>query len=352
MKVICVAPQSLDAEQIRAWCDLQAADRSLTSPFLAPEFTLAVAAERGSVMVGVLEEGGRPVGFFPHERGLFATGRPVGGALNDLQGLVAGRETQIPAEELVRGCGLVHWSFTRVAAAQSAFTPYHVRHDVSRFIDLADGFAAYARDKQGSFAERLLRKGRKLEREAGRVRFELHSADPAALATLMAWKHARYRRAGYADVFTIPWARRVIERIHTTQTRRFAGILSLLWAGDAIAAAHLGIRCLDRWHSWVVSYAPQFARYSPGLLLYWKLAESAPGAGIRKIEIGGGHYPYKAMLANVSIRVAAGSVDRIALVTAARRWSEESKAWIRRSPVLRPPARMFLRTYRRMMRSA
>ena len=352
MKVVVVPAHSLQAEQIQAWSELQAADPALTSPFLAPEFTLAVAAERANVAVGVLEEDGRPVGFFPHERGRFATGRPVGGELNDLQGLVAGPRVQISAEDLVRASRLVHWSFTRVIAAQPAFRPYHVRADVSRFIDLGEGFDAYAREKQGAFAERLLRKGRKLAREAGPVRFELHNADPSALTMLMAWKHARYGSAGYADVFTIPWARRLIERIHATQTRRFAGLLSLLWAGDEIAAAHLGIRCLDRWHSWVVSYAPQFARYSPGLLLYWKLAESAPGAGIRRIEIGGGHYPYKAMLANTSIRVAGGSVDRMALVTAARRWSEESKAWIRSSSLLRPPARMFLRTYRRMMRSA
>lgn len=352
MRITSIPARSLDASQIRGWCHLQAEASALRSPFFAPEFTFAVAAERPNVAVGIVEEGGEPVAFFPHQRGWLATGYPVGGELNDLQGLVAAPQTHVSAEELIRGCRLVHWRFARVIAPQATFAPYHVRHDVSWFIDLSAGFEGYARDKAGAFGDRLLRKGRKLAHEVGPVRFELHSADPSALATLMAWKHARYRRTGYADVFAIPSARRVIERIHAMQTPRFAGLLSLLWAGDHLAAAHLGIRCLDRWHSWVISYAPEFARYSPGLLLYWKLAESAADLGVTRIEIGGGDYQYKRMLANASIAVAGGAVDRISIATAARRWSEENRLWIRSSPVLRPPARTLLRTCRRMIRAA
>ena len=351
MRVRAVPASALGPGHVHAWRELQDADPTLSSPFLAPEFTLAVAQERPGVAVGLVEEEGRPVGFFPYQRSRFATGRPVGGTLNDLQGVVAAPGVEIAAADLIQDCGLLHWQFSRVIASQAPFAPCHVRTDVSHFIDLGGGFEAYARTKHDTFGERLLRKGRKLEREAGPVRFELHNGDSSALAQLMAWKSARYGGAGYADVFRSRWARRVIERVHATQTGRFAGQLSLLWAGDRMAAAHLGIRCLDRWHSWIISYAPQFARYSPGLLLYWKLAESAAGASVQRIEIGGGDYPYKTMLANTSMRVAGGSVDRIAIVTAARRWSEKRKESIRGSSVLRPPARMFLRTYRRMLRS-
>jgi CelD/BcsL family acetyltransferase involved in cellulose biosynthesis len=352
MRVRTIPASALEPGHVRAWCELQAADPALSSPFLAPEFMLAVAHERPDVGVGLVEEGGRPVGFFPHQRGRFGTGRPVGGTLNDLQGIVAAPGVDVTAADLIRGCGLLQWQFTRVIASQTPFAPYHVRGDVSCFIDLSGGFEAYARAKHDAFVERLLRKGRKLEREAGPVRFELQSADSSALTQLMAWKRDRYRRAGYVDVFKSRWARGVIERIHAIQTARFAGVLSLLWAGDRIAAAHLGIRCMDRCHSWAIAYAPEFARYSPGLLLYWKLAESAASAGVLRIEIGGGHYPYKNTLANTSMRVAGGSVDRMALVTAARRWSEERKEWIRGSSVLRPPARVFFRTWRRMLRAA
>ncbi len=352
MRFTTVPASSLDPTQIAAWADIQATDSILASPFFAPEFTLAVAAERPDISVAIIEDGRQSVGFFPHQRNRLALGGPVGGVLNDLQGIVARPQAHIDADDLIRGCRLAHWTFTRVIASQPAFARYHVRFDVSRFIDLSSGFDAYAKNKQASFAERLLRKGRKLEREAGPMRFEVHNGDPAVLAQLMAWKSVRYRDAGYVDVFQIPWARRLIQRIHQTRTARFGGLLSVLWAGDEIAAAHFGLRCLDRCHSWVVSYSPRFAHYSPGLLLYWKLAESATTIGVGRIEIGGGHYPYKQMISNNAIAVAAGSVDRLRLVTAARRRSEDAKDWIRASPLLRPPARIMLRTCRRMIRAA
>ena len=348
MKVTAIPAASLEPTHISRWAEIQAADPTLRSPFLSPEFTLAMAEERPAVTIGVVEDESGPIAFFPHERGRLGIARPVGGPLNDLQGVIAAQGRQLAAEDLIRNCRLVQWSFTRIIASQEIFQRYHVRRDVSRFIDLSDGFDRYAREKHRSFAARLVRKGRQLEREAGRVRFDMHAADPSLLAMMMAWKRERYAATGYCDVFQIPWARRAIQRIHDTETDRFAGRLSILWAGDEPVAAHLGVRCLDHLHSWIVSYAPRFARYSPGLLLYWNLAEAASRIGIRRIEIGGGLYPYKDMLANTEIGVASGSVDRMAMVTAARRWCETGAEWIRSSSILRPPARGALRTYRRL----
>jgi CelD/BcsL family acetyltransferase involved in cellulose biosynthesis len=98
----------------------------------------------------------------------------------------------------------------------------------------------------------------------------------------------------------------------------------------------------------MVSYAPQFGRYSPGLILYWNMAEAAAGIGITRIDMGGGDYAYKRMLANAATRVASGAVDRIAVVAAAQRWQEWSASRIRGSRLLRPPARAVLRAYRRL----
>lgn len=146
----------------------------------------------------------------------------------------------------------------------------------------------------------------------------------------------------------MPWIRAVLERIHQTQTARFGGILSVLYAGDDMVAAHMGLRLHGVWHGWFTGYAPGFARYSPGLLLFLKMAEAAPGLGLQCIELGGGEYAYKGRLANSSIPVAAGTVDRLPAMTAARQWQYAGEDWIRRSRLLRPPARTLLRTYRRL----
>lgn len=349
MNITVVPGRLLGPEHVAAWSDLQTADPSLSSPFLCPEFTLAVAAVRGDVYVGILEHGGRVVGFFPHQRDRLAIGHPVGGCLNNLQSVVVRRDAEWDARQLIRECGLMAWTFSRLLASQAPLAPFHVSRDTSMVIDLSGGYAAYAMEKRHVIGlDRVARKARKLEREVGALRFELHAGDPGLLETLMRWKVERYGRRGYADVYTIPWARQIIRNLFATRLPHFGGVLSVLHAGSEVVAAHMGLRAQGLWHSWFIAYAPQFARYSPGLLLYLKMAEHAAAAGFNRIEVGGGDYPYKRTLMNGSIAVAGGAVDRLPLVGAARRWGHAAADVIRQSPVLRPPARALLRASRRI----
>ena len=138
----------------------------------------------------------------------------------------------------------------------------------------------------------------------------------------MQWKFERHRYSpeGYADMFTIPWTRQLIERVHATQTPAFGGILSVLYVGDEIAAAHMGLRSHSFWHYWLPAFNPKFARYSPGLILLLRMAQHASAAGLRRIELGAGEYEYKQAFANGVTLLAGGAVDRVALIGAARRW--------------------------------
>jgi len=349
MKVTVIPGRRLASEHVEAWAALQAADPALSSPFLSPEFTLAVAAARDDVYVGVLEDGGAPVGFFPHQRDRLAIGRPVGGCLNNLQGVIVDRRVHWDAQQVVRECGLIAWAFSRLLASQTPFERFHVARDASMFIDLSHGYALYAAEKSRVIGlDRLARKARKFERDAGELRFELQAADAGVLETLMRWKAERHALSGYADVYAVPWARHVIQQMHATQGARFGGVLSALYAGDEVAAVHMGLRARDLWHSWFIAYASRFARYSPGLLLYVKMAEHAASAGLSRIELGGGDYGYKRALMNQSIAVAEGAVDRLPGIGAVRKWGHAGADAIRQSPLLRPPARTLLRACRRV----
>lgn len=351
MNLTVVPARSLTSEQVRLWSELQETNSALSSPFLCPDFTMAVAAVRDDVHVGILEEGGRAVGFFPYQRDRFAIGHPVGGCLNYLQGVIVQPGLEWDGLQLIRGCGLVAWKFSRLLASQKPLEPFHVGLDTSMLIDLSNGYDAYVAEKRHIVGlDRLARKARKLEREVGPLRFELHGADANILETLMKWTFERYARRGYSDVFAMSWARRIIRDVHATQTPRFGGMLSVLYAGEEVAAAHMGLRSQDVWHSWFIAYAPRFARYSPGLILYLKMAQHASIAGLRTIELGGGDYPYKRALMNRSITVAEGGVDRLPLIGAARRWQYSSANLIHRSPLLRPTARTILRACRGIKR--
>lgn len=352
MKITVVPARLLTPEHIKSWSELQQMDAALSSPFLCPEFTMAVAAVRDDVEVGVLERGGRPVGFFPFQRGRFSRGHPVGLWLNDMQAVIMQAGTEWDCLELVRGCSLIEWEFSRLLGSQTPFERFHYQRRTYAFMDLSRGYEAYVteRHRAGSRAiQKAEALARKLEREVGPLRFELHSSDATVLATLMKWKFDRYGSHGYVDIFAIPWVHDVLQEIHGTQTRRFSGMLSVLYAGDEMVAAHLGMRSLREWHYWYHAYNSTFAQYSPGLVLLLRVAQHTGDLGLERIALGGAdEYPYKQHLMNSSAAVMEGAVGRLRAITVARRWRHAGENRIRQSPLLHPPARSLLRAYRRL----
>lgn len=355
MKITIVPARALAPEHAAQWSRVQEADPALESPFLRPEFTQAVAAVRDDVHVAILEEKGDRVGFFPFQRSRFGAGRPVGDWLNDLQGVVARDAIAWDAVELIRACGLVEWEFPRLLASQAAFAPFHLRRHASAYMDLSRGYEAYAAERRQA-GTRILAKidahKRKLEREIGPLRFEPCSPDAQALAALMRWKLERYAEHGYEDVFAIGWSRQLVESIHATRGHSFGGMLSVLHAGGEPVAALMGIRSQTLWHGWLPAYNPKFARFSPGLILLGEMARHAPAAGLARIELGGPEaYPYKQRLMSGTIPLAEGTVTRLPLIGAARRWRQSGESWVRQSPALHPIARGAHRILRKIRAS-
>jgi CelD/BcsL family acetyltransferase involved in cellulose biosynthesis len=216
---------------------------------------------------------------------------------------------------------------------------------------VSQGFEAYVDDMRragGRAVQNAESLARRLERDVGPLHFHAHTSDAGALSNLMKWKFERYRSHGYTDVFAIPWVRRLLHGIHETRTARFSGLLSVLYAGDELVAAHLGMRCLREWHYWYHAYNPRFARYSPGRALLLRVAQHAAGAGVDRIALGGcDEYGYKQQFMNSSIDVVEGTVGRIHALALAGRWRHAGATAIRQSSWLRPPARGVIRAYRR-----
>ncbi len=103
-----------------------------------------------------------------------------------------------------------------------------------------------------------------------------------------------------------------------TQTADFAGVCSVLRAGGRILAAHAGMRSRHVLHWWFPSYDVQFHKYSPGMVLLFRMAAAATGAGISTIDLGKGDEPYKQTLANAATELGEGFVERPSLLSAAR----------------------------------
>jgi CelD/BcsL family acetyltransferase involved in cellulose biosynthesis len=299
---------ALGPPELARWSELQRASPVYRSPFFRPEFATAVAAAR-DVRVAVIEDAGSVAGFFPFEVGGRRSGRPLGWPFSDYHGVVLDDAAELDPRRLVRACGLATWSFDHLPAGLGAFAPYVRGGGSSPCLDLSDGFEPYLADRRaGSDIRGALRKARKLAREVGPLRLVAESDAPDLLALTVEWKRLQYAETGVRDVLADAGARELLRQVHATRGAGFAGMLSVLYAGDVVAGLHLGLRSGPVWHSWFPTYNPELHRYSPGLVLMLELAAAAPALGIREIDLGKGEARYKQALATGSVALHEGCV--------------------------------------------
>jgi CelD/BcsL family acetyltransferase involved in cellulose biosynthesis len=344
LNVTVVPVNQLTPAHLSTWTDLQNADPTLDSPYFRPEFTQAVAAVRDDVEVAILEEHGSIVGFFPFQRGSGGKGRPAGGPMSGFHGVIARQGLVWDPRELIRACRLAVWSFDDLPVTQTPFLPYHYGVTESGFMDLANGFEAYKKERRGEGSEvikKTMKKWRKLEREEGPIRFVPHTTDPAVFEALKTWKSAQYERTGAVNIFSFGWTLQLLERILASSDPTFGGMLSALYVGDRLIAAEYGMRSHGVLQRWFPAYDTELGQYSPGMILVLELARSAESLGLKRFDLGKGN-PYlgpdqsKTSFMTGSIQVAQGSVSRSALAHRARRWWFHARGWLRNSPLSEP----------------
>jgi CelD/BcsL family acetyltransferase involved in cellulose biosynthesis len=306
-----VHPSTLTADEVACWRRLQLG--AFANPFLGPEFAIAVGRARPDARVTVLRELGRMVGFFAYQVKPLGIAGPLGAGLSDCQAIVHDRSWPLDPVELLAAAGLRAWDFDHLLADQCSFRPFHTAVRESPVIDLRLGFARYCEDR-GRHSKSLLssvrRKAKKLGREVGEVRLVYEQAPLADLARVRDWKRAQYWRSGHRDQWARRWVHDLVRELAVWRTPEFAGSLSMLYAGDTPIAGLFGLRSSTVLASWFPAYDEAHARYSPGMILFLKLAEAAAANGLHSIDLGKGPELYKLRLANASVPVAEGWVDR------------------------------------------
>jgi CelD/BcsL family acetyltransferase involved in cellulose biosynthesis len=351
MKFSIMGGTELAAEHRSVWLELQRHNADLASPYFCPEFVMAVAAVRDDVMITVLEDGGKVVGFFPFQRGRFGSGRPVGGSLSDYHGAILADGATFDVDDLLRESRLGLWTFDHLIASQSSFAAYHRARAVSPALDLSRGYAAYRKRLKDAGRERATqfdRKARKLARDVGPLRFEAHTTDRRVLSQVLEWKSEQCKRTGVADFFALSWTRDLVERILAIREPHFSGELSALMAGDHLVAAHLGMRSSRAWHWWFPVYDHAFGPYSPGGILLLHVAEEAARRGLEMLDLGKGDDSYKVSFADREIPLAEGCAVRPSFAASLRFARETSERLLRSKAV--QPLRPALRRVNQWMR--
>ncbi|GGW67059.1 hypothetical protein GCM10010381_60050 [Streptomyces xantholiticus] len=173
------------------------------------------------------------------------------------------------------------------------------------------------------------------------MRFVFDERDPAALRWLMVWKSAQYSRTGRRDRFAQRWISALVRRLHESpRAAGCRGTLSVLYAGNRPVAAHLGLRSSTVLCCWFPAYDPEFAKFSPGLILHLRMAEAAAGEGIGLMDLGRGAAESKDALKTGELRVHEGATLRPG--------ARAALYWLGREPVRR--AHGFVRDHPRLRR--
>lgn len=330
-----VSFDALGPAGIDEWRRLRAANPSLDSPFFHPGFADAVHATGPEVRVIVGRDSGERIrSLLPvHRDGSVL--RPVGWPGADFQGPILAPGTTLNPRDLVVD-GIRSYEFDHLLDGYADFAPFVDTSRPSPYVDTSGGLTGYLGRASGSGKDNMgqaRRRTAKATRTYGPVRFEADVVDDEALGRVIELKRAQYAATGARDYFAEPSRIDLLARLLHTRETEFAGILSTLYVGPHLFAAHFGIRSDGVLHWWFPVYDPQFSTFSPGWMLLRELVDAAPALGITRIDFGRGDDEYKRRAKTGETMVNQGIVTRSSMHRKLRRTRDSMVGAAKASPL-------------------
>jgi len=311
VKASVVRPQELDQRELDRWREFQSANLSLQTPFLSPEFALAVDAVCERTRVVVVEDGPNVVGFMPIELRSRRVAAAIGRRINTRQGFVHLPGLAWCWTELLRATGLDVLELPDLIGDQRD-GGHFLRTAAAPVIDTFGGWSSYLEGvgKRKSI-KTILYKERKLRRDENDVTFHSCAATNwADLDQLTQWKSRQYRRSGWPDLFA---RRDVVALLHRLIEDSGAGLYcigSSLSVGGRPIACDLSLATDTVFAGWFGAHDPSFARSSPGAIRTLRTIEAAFDRGARCIDLSRGDEKYKDTLKTDDRLLATGFVAR------------------------------------------
>ncbi|MEE2525492.1 GNAT family N-acetyltransferase [Hyphobacterium sp. HN65] len=309
MRVKSVSIRDLSQAQLEQWRDWACQDGQPVSPYLLPDFAIAVANVRSDVQVALISEDDETIGYFAYHAPRRLGIRPVGSPMSDYQGVVTKPGTSFCAGDFLTRIGGGFMAFENWWNGSDCASMDTRERDGSVVVDLSDGPDAYFEGRKAAHKsqfKKIERRRRNAERDFGPLRLQSGDPDGRLLDTLTSWKSEQYDRTGKLDVFNVGWARQLIENLNRLEDPAFRGEVYSLWFGDHLAAVEFGLRASGVYHSWFPAYDERFAKVSPGLLLLHEIFHAAPEFGLSRVDLGKGGAHYKTYYASYEVPLDTG----------------------------------------------
>lgn len=287
---------ALAGAEIDRWLELRRGNPALDSPYFHPGFATAVAATRAGVRVIIEEEpDGTITSFLPVQFDGRAS-RPAGSPGVDFQGPICVHGGRYDVTSALSAAGASTYEFDHLLDGVAGFEPWVFSRQESPYLDVTGGIEGYLSRASRSGKDKVAearRLSRKAEREYGPVRLVAECTDSSVLDTLIALKRRQYAETGARDYFSDVRHVELLHRLLRTRDADFGGLLSAVYAGPDLLAAHFGLRAGPVLHWWFPVYDPAFSRLSPGWVLLRGVIDAAPELGVERIDLGRGMDDYK-----------------------------------------------------------
>ena len=329
-----VEMDELDSAHIERWLELRASNPALDSPYFHPAFAAAVASTRPGVRVIVGETADGSVASFLPVQFDKRTCRPAGWPAADFQGPICAPNVDFDITAALRSAKIGSYEFDHMLDGLPGFEPWIFGREPSSYVDVSGGLDGYMSRASSTGKRRIkdaARLGRKAEREYGPVRSVVESTDSSVLDVVISLKQRQYQATGARDYFAMARHVELMHRLMATSTDpEFGGLLSAVYAGEHLIAAHFGLRAGPVLHWWFPVYDPEFSRLDPGWMQLRAVLEAGPELGLERIDLGRGDGEWKRWLGTGYQLVCQGAVIRNPLrhrtASARRRFTQAAKA--------------------------
>ncbi len=347
MKVITKRPKELSDAEIAAWRRLRDANNAYRSPYFTYEFAQAVgeAVDDARILIGY--DQGEPSAFLGVQGVIAGYARPIGGPLSDFHAPIYDHRRDFDFEAFMSGAGIGVYAYRFAPASVGCMAASTDQRLGSHTIDLSEGAEAYEAERRASkpnLFKALPRKTRKLERELGELRFVLDDRSQDAFEIMVQWKSEQYVRTGHFNAFELAWPRAVLENIWRSDTPELKGLLSTLYAGDRLIAAHFGMVGGAVWHYWFPVYEFSLSKYSAGHVMMMQMVEACEAMGVNEIQLGAGDTRHKLEFANMQIPILWGRASAPSMTSHAIKFAhglESAFAKLPAASIADAPGRLF-----------
>lgn len=309
-----VRPSDFSESEKTAWREFWEISEH-QSPFMTYQFSRMVEDSGASVFVAILTVNGNIVGFFPYQYSsvvsrLLGRAERVGGEMSDYCGVIAKPGIRFDERSILSSAKIRFFDFSHLHSAQLQIGLTATASVSGHLIRVISSGKEYWQDlarKDKKLTQDTLRCIGKLEREVGPLSFHADVRDRSDLLDIVIrMKREQYARTSVADALADDWKRELMKSLYREQDPECRGMISSIVCGSEIVAMHFGLVAGKTLHYWFPVYNANYAKYSPGRLLYKFLIDSMDGIGLRVIDHGAGDAAYKIALSNESYQVYSG----------------------------------------------